>query len=385
MKILDIFNSRHIYAINNPTTVTKSESNSQFFSNVKNAENSPITMIRSFFKNQSCLGGAEKKVSMRELINASYVVPDSGHTAKANFVNTARFNGVITEVTASEKRALEKDNASVINGNIRPLIGKGIVSSVTKNDNTPIVYDFVRSDREYNLVSRNISNVNHGIESYNGDKIKSAEIIPGTPLGNYYNKQTFDKNLNIIQLDNGNCGTVGFRFDLRQIMQNKPLLIHAGELSGCTVVYAFKDNYFYAFHSGKPGNDQSAWTTAKEGSQSIINSHQKIINSTINIDKEINNELLSSYLAQNFDISMMSFCGHGESITNKRNVFLFDYNKPSILIGEDKARVGNSMAIITNENGKIKINMLSDDITINKKTLQTESIRYIISNSVEKS
>lgn len=33
----------------------------------------------------------------------------------------------------------------------------------------------------------------------------------------------------------------------------------------------------------------------------------------------------------------------------------------------------------------LPINILSDDITINKKTLHTESIRYIISNSVEKS
>lgn len=383
---MKIFNNSHFYTVNNITApkINSKDNNSQFANSVKSVKNTPITMIRKFFNHLFSHSGGEKKPNMRELISKSYVVPDSGYTARSNFINTSRFNGIVTKVTTGEKRELLKESASVMNGNIRPLIGKGIISMEAKNDKLPVTYDYVISDKKHEILSKNISNVNFGIECYNGDKIKSAEIIPGTPMGNYYNKQTFNRDLKIIQLDNGNCGTVGFRLDINQLTPDRPLLIHGGELSGCTMVYGLKDNYFYAFHSGQPGNDKSIWETEKDGSKSIIESHKKITGSTSDTDKEIDNETLSSYLHNNFDISMMAFCGHGETIDSKKNVLSFDYNKPSILVGENKSRVANAMAMLVNKGGVIEINMLSDDMTIDKKTLETDSMTYVLSDPIEK-
>lgn len=385
---MKIFGNSQVYVVNstiNRSGLNNKENKSQFVSNVKNVKNSPITRIRNFLNNALSAAGKEKKPNIRDLIQKSYVVHDSGQTARSNFVNTPRFNGIVTNVTSNEKIKLSKDSISVLNGNIRPLVGKGILSSKgAKNDNLPVAYDYVRIDREHDLLNKNISNVNSGLECYNGDKIKSAEIIPGTPMGNYYNKQTFNDNLKIIQLDNGNCGTVGFKLDINQITPDKPLLIHGGELSGCTMVYGLKDNYFYAFHSGQPGNDKSQWETEIDGSKSIIDSHKKLTGSTANIDKATDNQILSDYLHNNFDRSMMAFCGHGEIITSKENVLSFDYNKQSILIGENKTRVANVMAMLNNENGTIKLNMLSDDMTIDKRTLKTESMTCVMSGPIEK-
>lgn len=383
---MKIFNHSNTYTVNNSTIseINKIGNKSHFCTKIKNVKNTPIQMIRKFLNRHFSSGSVAKQPNMRELISNSYVVPDSGQTARSNFVNTPRFNGIITNVSTSEKKELLKESVSVMNGNIRPLIGKGIISMKVKNDKLPVAYDYIRSDKEHEILSKNISYSNYGVECYNGDKIKSSEIIPGTPIGNYYNKQTFCNDLKIIQLDNGNCGTVGLRFDINQLTPDNPILIHGGELSGCTMVYGLKNNYFYAFHSGQPGNDKSIWETEKDGSKSIMDCHIKMTNSTPNLAKEIDNETLSRYLQNNFDISMMAFCGHGENIESKKNVISFDYNKPSILVGENKSRVANTMAMLVNKGGIIEINMLSDDMTIDKKTLETDSMKYVLSGPIEK-
>ncbi|XBS71656.1 cytotoxic necrotizing factor Rho-activating domain-containing protein [Acerihabitans sp. KWT182] len=265
-------------------------------------------------------------------------------------------------------------------GDIQPLIGKGILSGKTLTDDLPFAYDYIISDNEHELLYKNISNKNDRIECYSGENTKSAEIIPGTPMGNYYNKQVFDANLKIIKLSNGNCGSVGFRFDINQLKLDKPLLIHGGALSGCTMVYGLKDNYFYAFHSGKEGNDASDWKTETEGSQSIIDSHKKLFDSIYNKDMTTDNEILADYLHNNFDVSMMAFCGHGEIVNNKENVIAFDYNKSSFPVGEDKVRVANAMTMLINEKGVIKMKLLADDMTIDKYTLETESMASAISD-----
>lgn len=384
---MKLFNTSHTYHVNKTTNHCKLDSggdNSKLISSIKTVKNTSNSLIRSFFENNFSCGGKEKKPNMRDLISKSYVVPDSGNAATNNFVNTPRFNGVVREVTTNEKIELVRDSNSIMNGNIRPLIGKGILSRETKNDNFPLVYDYIRSDKENESLNKNTSNLNFGIESYNGDKVKSAEIIPGTPMGNYYNKQTFHKNLNIVQLDNGNCGTVGFRFDINQLTPDKPLLIHGGELSGCTMIYALKDNYFYAFHSGQPGNDKTLWETEIDGSKSIIDSHAKMTGATPPTGLNIDIEALSNYLHNNFDFSMMAFCGHGGDILRKENVLSFDYNKPSDLVGINNSRVANAMAVLVNEKGVIKIDMLSDDMKIDKNTLKSESITHVMSGPIEK-
>lgn len=380
---MEIFNKSQTYPISNKKNLNqleRKENQSQFIRKVKNVKNSPITMIKNCIK--SLFSGAEKvkKNSLRDNVMNSKVVPDSTAAAKESFMNTSRFNGIRADTTSREEIELSQDKTRVSNGDIMSLIGKGIISNKTENDHFPVKYDYVRNDRETDVLNKGTSNINYGIKCYNGDKIKSAEIIPGTPIGNYYNKQVFNQNLKIIQLDNGNCGTIGLKFDITKLTPDMPLLIHSGELSGCTTVYGLKDNFFYAFHSGQPGNDKSVWETETDGSKSIIDSHKKMMGSTVNIDNHADNKILSDYLSENFDSAMMAFCGHGESVISKSNVTSFDYNKSSNAIEGDKSRVANTMAMLINKDGKIKINMFSDDMTIDNKTLQTESVDMKVLN-----
>lgn len=372
---MKIFNNSHSYNVNSASSGSEKKFNLRLTRKIK--------MVPNHSSAKLLVESRRKQTNLKELIKNSYVVADSGKNARDNFVNTRRFNGVVTSVQVHERTALLKDMANVIDGNITPLIGKGIVDGKVINDKLPVMCDYVRIDKESDCLNNNQINKVDGINSYNGNCTKSSEIIPGTPMGNYYNKQTFGSNLKVMQLDNGNCGTVGFRFDITQIKANEPLLIHGGALSGCTMVYGVKDNYFYAFHSGRPGNDTSAWQTKTDGSKTIIDSHKKLTNSGSQVEGYTDIQVLADYLSDNFDFSMMTFCGHGESINTSKNVTSFDYNSASITVGDDKARVANSMAILTNDNGKIKISLLGDDLAIDKTSLTTESKTHVIMDPVE--
>ncbi|HBO24651.1 MAG TPA: hypothetical protein DD649_17455 [Providencia sp.] len=321
--------------------------------------------------------------NLRELVNKSVVISDSGANARINFANTTRFNGVETETTLSEKSELLKDKAQVMKGDVSPLIGKGIISTKVVDSKLPIECDYVRFDKESEQLTNNILDIAYGLEVYSGKNIQSAEIILGTPIGNYYNKQEFSDNLKCIQLDNGNCGTVGFRFNLSQLKPEQPLLIHSGELSGCTMVFGIKDEHFYALHSGQPGNNKSEWETEIDGSKSIIDSHKKMTGSSTKTDGQINNQVLTDYLHENFEYSIMTFCGHGENVNSQKNVISFDYNKSSTLISKNEVRVANAIVVLTNDNGVIKMSSLSDDIAIDKNSLKTKSLSHAMSGSKE--
>ncbi|AQT55404.1 hypothetical protein AR325_26525 [Serratia marcescens] len=270
-----------------------------------------------------------------------------------------------------------------MSGTITPLIGKGIISSRCANKELPVRYDYVIIDSEHNRVSRETSEHEYGVNSYNGLGIKSAEIIPGTPIGNYHNKQTYPKELNVIQIDNGNCGTIGLRFNLEQLKPDTPLLIHGGELSGCTMAFAIKDNYFYAFHCGQFGNNKSLWKTSHEGVETIINAHLKLADTHPKAKMKFDNQVLVEHFQDNFDSSIIVFCGHGENTTsNKGNVITFDYNKPIPSTENRKSRVANAAVVLLKLNGGFKITALGDDMNIDNESLETESNSNIISSLI---
>ncbi len=154
---------------------------------------------------------------LRSRIKSSYVIPESGTNAAYNFSSNEKFNRVNRNLTKSEKEALQKDKEEIMSGIVTPLIGKGIISSVCTNKESPIKYDHVIIDKEHDSVSRETSVHEHGVYSYNGLSIQSAQIIPGTPMGNYHNKQMYPEGLNVIEIDNGNCGVIGIRFHLGQL------------------------------------------------------------------------------------------------------------------------------------------------------------------------
>ncbi|WP_172668225.1 cytotoxic necrotizing factor Rho-activating domain-containing protein [Yersinia enterocolitica] len=259
-------------------------------------------------------------------------------------------------------------------GNIEPLVGKGIIATGKANQNLPTKMNLVRFDSQAQQRVQNTDKTPAGITCFSGGDTKSSELIPGLPLGNYFNQQRFDNNLKIITIDNGDRGTIGCQFDLAQIEEGTALLINAGELSGCTMAYAIKDDTFFSYHAGQHGNDASEWETGSDGARSIIDAHN-ILTSSQNphSDAMVNNQTLVDFLADNFDFYSLTYCGHGEKVVGNTNVFDYNQNK---VTDDNKVRLGSAMALITRENGKVKVQTLSDDMTVNKNDLTTQSLAH---------
>lgn len=350
---------------------------------VFNISNEQIDKVKPKLKQGAMQGkpAGKRNSSLREQIKTSYVMPDSGHIAKNNFIKTERFNGIKNEVTTEERKILNNEKNSLMKGNVSSLLGKGIMSAQKLENNLPIKCEYTRLDKENNRYASASLKPQTGIEFSTGNNIKAAEIILGKPLGNYFNKQNYDDSLKVVTIDNGNCGTIGISFNLNDIKADQPLLLHSGQLSGCTMAYAIKGEQMYAFHAGKPGNDDSDWKTDKDGVKSMINGYEKMAQLPLSSLNDVNNQSLIDYFHDNFDFSAVTFCGHGENVTSQSNVIMLDYNKPSEMVNDNNARVANAVAVISKEGNTIKIETLLDDMVIDKKTLETHSINSALSNS----
>jgi len=147
------------------------------------------------------------------------------------------------------------------------------------------------------------------------------------------------------------------------------------------MAYAIKGEQMYAFHAGKPGNDDSDWKTDKDGVKSMIDGYEKMAQLPLSNLNDINNQSLIDYFHDNFDFSAVTFCGHGENVTSQSNVIMLDYYKPSEMVNDNNARVANAVAVISKEGNTIKIETLLDDMVIDKKTLETSSINSALTNS----
>ncbi|CNL83525.1 cytotoxic necrotizing factor Rho-activating domain-containing protein [Yersinia proxima] len=343
--------------------------------NIKKQSSSLGNSILKNIKN-ICNRSNKPNSNLRELVQQSKVVVDSHLAATASFRNDAKFNHIVSEATPEQRLVLANDKNTIMNGNIEPLVGKGIIATGQSTENLPISINQVRFDSQAREVIQNSGKTSSGITYFTGSDIESSELIPGLPLGNYFNQQRFDNILKVLTISNGDRGTVGCQFDLTQIEEGAPLLMNTSQLSGCTVVYAIKDNTFFSYHTGKNGNDTSGWKTSSDGVSSIIDAHSALTTSQhSHSDSMPDNQTLVDFLANNFDFYALTYCGHGEKVESNPNVF--DYNQNRTL-DDDKVRVGNAMALITRENGHIKVQTLSDDMTVNKSDLTTQSLAHRI-------
>lgn len=343
--------------------------------NIKKQSSSPKNSI---LKNIKSIRNQSNKPSnnLRELVQQSKVVVGSHLAATASFRNDAKFNHVVSEATPEQRLVLTNDKNAIMSGNIEPLVGKGLVASRQLSEKMPITANYACFDRNTSKVIYDDQQANPGIRSFSGSGITSSELIPGLPLGNYYNKQIFSDNLKVMTVLNGDRGTIGCQFDLAQIEEGTALLINAGQLSGCTMAYGIKDNTFFSYHAGQDGNDTAEWKTSRDGIRSIIDTHNALsTNPKLEPGATPDTQMLVNFLESNFDFYALTYCGQGEKVESNPNIF--DYNQ-NITIGDDKARVGNAMALITRQNGSIKVQTLSDDMTVNKSDLATQSLAHRI-------
>ncbi|ONC26336.1 hypothetical protein AQ914_04435 [Burkholderia pseudomallei] len=205
------------------------------------------------------------------------------------------------------------------------------------------------------------------IKLYRGNQAQAAELIPGTPIGNYYNKFQFGDRLRLIEIDNGRQGTVGMQFDTARMEDGDCYLFSAGALSGCTMIYALKGDMLYAYHAGTVKNGDDDWTTAIHGARSIYETHRLVAVDTVPDGSMVsNNSELVAFLQQNFDHAMMVYSGKGSPLTvgEREHVRCFDYSKMSLRHGI--ANAGSALALLKKEGGTVKIAFLGDNMEVDR-------------------
>ncbi|MGL1696301.1 cytotoxic necrotizing factor Rho-activating domain-containing protein [Vibrio parahaemolyticus] len=259
-------------------------------------------------------------------------------------------------------------------GNIEQLVGKGIMTNTTSKglETMPFPLDHVQSDRLKQEHNVSITNTPDGISYYRGNSVTSAEVIPGSPLGQYYHSSPLPEDINILELCNGSQGTFGFSIDLNDVKGNEPILIHGKALSGCSMAFARKGSRFFAFHTGQRENEKHKWMTATQGAASLKRSAEKLLQLPESSKCETNQEL-AIWMSKQFDQSSLIYSGNGDSIVDGHNMWCFDYNSK---VSSEAPRVGNAVALLTKNGNEWNIDVLGDDMKIDRTTYETTSLKH---------
>ncbi len=310
----------------------------------------------------------DKKIPSKTPITIE-LVNNSSKDAKEKWLCDPKRNKFSTAAEISRKP--NDDISTVIQGELTPLIGKGIVGNNGSCDHLPFSISHVQNDAKRQEVCEESAASKPGLVYFTGRNITSAEMLPGSPIGQYYHQTQFEDNLNVLEIDNGDKGTFGISFDLNNVKEGEPLLIHGGALSGCSVVFATKANKLFALHAGQHENEKTVWVTGEKGAESIAKSVALLTSGDPSNIKCANNQELISYLSSKFDQSVLVYCGDGRPLTSEHNVKYFDYDSTP----ENKdPRVGNALALISKKQGKINVQVLGDDMAVDKNSFETRSL-----------
>ncbi|EIE7520490.1 cytotoxin [Vibrio parahaemolyticus] len=310
-----------------------------------------------------------KNSQLKTLVADSSVVTDSNLLATKAFASDPKFNKNNAQksdiVNTKIMKSLEKGDISVLKG-------KGVIGGESKTTQLPFICDVVKYDKNGFKSASETDQAQYGVKVITGKNITSAQLIPGTPLGQFYNTNSFSDDLCVVYIPNGDRGLTAFKVPLSDIKQDKSILVSSGALSGCTSVTARDNQYIYVFHVGKNGNDTSPWKTNKDGAAMVQQCAEKL-SGVKSQSSGKNSELQSlvNFCSKAFKNTAIQYCGHGEKIKTPKNVSLFDYNSPQ---KNTPFRVGNHLTLISNSNGRVNISTLCDDMSINKTKCNTQSI-----------
>ncbi|EGQ7900808.1 cytotoxin [Vibrio parahaemolyticus] len=310
-----------------------------------------------------------KNIQLETLVADSTVLNGSNQLAIKAFASDPKFNKNNTQKSGDTNTKLMK---SLEKGDVSVLKGKGIIGGESTTTQLPFKCDIVKYDKNGFKSASGINQAQFGIQVITGKEITSAQLIPGTPLGQFYNTNSFSDQVSVVYIPNGERGLTALKVPLSDIEKNKNILVSSGALSGCTSVTAMDKNNLYVFHVGKSGNDTSTWKTNKDGAAMVKQCAEKmsgVSSQSSGVVSEL--QSLVNYCSKAFEQATIQFCGHGEKIKNPKNVNVFDYNKPQ---KNKPFRVGNHVTLISNSNGNLHISTLCDDMWIDNKRYNTQSI-----------
>ncbi|EGQ9306871.1 cytotoxin [Vibrio parahaemolyticus] len=310
-----------------------------------------------------------KKGQLKSLVLDSVVVNGSNQLATRAFASDPKFNRNNIQKSAVVNSKLMN---SLEKGDVSVLKGKGIIGGESKTKQLPFICDIIKFDKNGFKSALGTDQAQYGVNVITGKDITSAQLIPGTPLGQFYNTNSFSDDLCVVHVPNGDRGITALKVSLSDIKKNQKILVSSGALSGCTSVTARDKNSMYVFHVGKSGNDTSPWKTNKDGAAMVQQCAEKLSGvRSQSTGKSSELQSLVNFCSKAFVQTTIQYCGHGEKVKAPKNVSLFDYNSPQ---KKTPFRVGNHLTLISNSNGKVYISTLCDDMSINKTRCSTESL-----------
>jgi len=253
-----------------------------------------------------------------------------------------------------------KEDTQLVQGDISPLKGKGPFTLEGSPDDVPFDYQVYRyDDIGAGVHMREPENIATGGAACDPFLLRGTGEGFLTPTG----KQLLGENVRVINVVNGEAGTVAIKIHLSRITEANPLLVWSGELSGCTVIYAVKDDYFYAYHGGLRSNAEGLplnWTTSVEGVNSIAKSHTALTGAELSELQLNNNSLIDIF--SSYDSAVITYMGkEGRVITKTAsNVKTFNYAETPYV--DRTWRSGSAQVLLTRKSGKVKLECLSEDI-----------------------
>ncbi|NHB95568.1 cytotoxic necrotizing factor Rho-activating domain-containing protein [Photorhabdus stackebrandtii] len=220
----------------------------------------------------------------------------------------------------------------------------------------------------------------HGVLITWKDKDISFQSASGPVMVHWGGKYKLNDNISVMDVANGESGKIGIKIPFNEIKEGKPIIISAGELSGCTMIYAVDESYFYAYHARQKMGDDN-WLTNREGVESIYKSHVALTNKKlVEIENMLANTDNGKVLGSNqlvdifssYDSSMVTYFGKETSVSGNtritsanEKVNLFDYNQ--IKDSSRNPRLRLAYVLITKDAGVIKIKVYSEDLSFPPK------------------
>ncbi|MEZ0602111.1 cytotoxic necrotizing factor Rho-activating domain-containing protein [Paraburkholderia sp. IW21] len=315
-----------------------------------------------------------------------------------------------TRGSGSRLQLVGTDKGALRHGRVQPLIGRGVLFA--KSASSPgIDFNFVRSDavvdtadlqpQKFTLseISREDGRLHGFVGISPGDQADSISRN-GPAMGSWGATDSLDSNVVVIEVSNGQSGTIGISIPLDQLPEGKPFIISAGDLSGCTMAYAVDGNMFYAYHSGQMSGN-SGWLTSREGAASLYRAHLSLTGRTVPGYNVADNKLADESgvtvpgndalidILSTYDKSTLNYFGKvmpdGVSTRTTRvedNVNQFDYNKA---FESDGSRVGVAYALLVKDKGKVKVTTYSEDMSVVMREgkagiLTLDNSEYILKN-----
>ncbi|MCM4386626.1 cytotoxin, partial [Escherichia coli] len=140
------------------------------------------------------------------------------------------------------------------------------------------------------------------LNTYTGEFLTDPSLFGSL----YWSKYNLTNKTSIIRVANSARGANGIRIALKEVQENKPVIITNGNLSGCTTIVARKGEYLYEVHTGtlEPLLGFTSTTGVKKAVEVLSTLAEQEIPS---LAGTINNDFLVDFLAENFDKSLVTY------------------------------------------------------------------------------